>query len=126
MDLMSRSEGKVYHGLIQKTGDGQGTVTMNIAGVDYTGSYSRTSSEQYTSFVGSYARNNKGGAASAFGSGTTFGSNISLMAILSSPQGDGMRCAMQGDRSSGTGGGICVDTKNNTFDAIYHWSGGIF
>ena len=126
MDIMSRSDGKIYHGMIHKTGEGQGTATMNIAGVEYTGRFARTSSEQYTSFVGTYARNNQGGAAGAVGSGTTFGSNMTFLGILSSPQGDGMRCALQGDRMSGTGGGICVDSKNNVFDVIYHWSGGLF
>lgn len=126
MQIMSRSEGTVHQGLIQRTGEGQGTMTMTIAGVEYSGRYSRTSSEQYTSFVGGYAKTRSGGLASTFGTATTFGSNISLMAILSSPSGEGMRCAMQGDRMSGTGGGICVDNKTNTYDVIYHWSGGVF
>lgn len=124
MQIMSRSDGKVYQGVIQRTGDGQGTLTMKIAGVEYSGRYSRTTGEQYTSFVSGFARTSTGGFASTLGVGTTVGGNQSLMAILSSPNGDGMRCAMQGDRMSGTGGGICVDSKNNTFDVIYNYSGG--
>ncbi len=125
IDIMSRADGRVYHGMAQKTAPGTGTVSMNVAGVQYTGRYSRTSSEQYMSFVNAYAQNNLGGYANAYGTATTFGSNISIMALLASSDGGGMRCAVQGDQFSGTGGGICIDSRNNVYDAIYRWSGGL-
>jgi len=117
---------KDRHFYIVETKGGQGTVKIAIAGVDYSGTYARTSSEQYTSFVNSYAHDNRGNSATASGIGSFFGSNITLMAILTSSSGKGLRCALQGDRSSGTGGGICVDAKNNVYDITYNISGGLF
>lgn len=126
MQIMSRSDGKVYHGVAQRTGNGRGTATMDIAGIVYTGTFARTSSQEYLSFVGSYAKDNSGNRANAFGSGYSTGANSTYMAILSSPSGDGMRCAINSDKMSGTGGGTCVDARNNIYDVIYQQSGGMF
>jgi hypothetical protein len=93
---------------------------VTIEGLDYSGRLVRTSSEQYTSFVNSFAFNNKGKSANAFGTGTTIGSNVAVMGVLSSGKGESIRCAMQGDRMSATGGGVCVDNKNNMYDVIYY------
>ena len=93
---------------------------INIEGINYSGRMLRTSSEEYMPFTIAFARNNKGGAASAFGTGSTARSNVLLMAILYSGNGESMRCALQGDRMSVTAGGICVDNKNNAYDVIYY------
>jgi hypothetical protein len=122
MQVMSRSDGKLYEGKMVKTAEGQGTMTFRIGNVVYTGRFARTSSEQFISFTNAYATNNKGNSAQGFGIGSSFGSAITLSAILSSSSGDGMRCAFQGDRSSGTGSGICVDWKENVYDVIYSLS----
>jgi uncharacterized protein YceK len=126
LQLMSRSDGKVYMGSAQKKADGQGTVQFVINDQTYSGNFSRTSSDQYLSFVSAYARDNKGNRASGSGVGYGMGSGATFMAILSNQYGDGMRCGLQGDRMSGTGGGMCVDSRNNVYDVIYNWSGGVF
>lgn len=120
VDVMSRADGKIYHGTAQKVADGQATMQLDIAGVEYSGMMVRTSSEEYMSFVNSFANTNRGVSASAFGAASVIGANATFTAILSAPNGNGLRCALQGDRMSGTGSGYCVDVKNNGYDISYH------
>lgn len=124
--FMSRADGKIYVGSMKKTGDGQATIQVDIQGQIYKGNLSRITSEQYMSYVGTFATDGLGNRASASSMGYGMGANASFMALLSNQNGDGMRCALQGDRMSGTGGGYCMDAKNNIYDVMYNLSGGVF
>lgn len=119
MNVMSRSDGKVYQGKMVKTAEGQGTMTIYIGEIVYTGKWARASSDEYYSFANVYAKDNSGNKAKSFAAASGYGSGVTGMAILSSQSGDGLRCASQGDRFSGTGAGICVDAKQNIYDFNY-------
>jgi len=119
MNVMSRSDGKVYEGHMVKTAEGQGTMTIYIGDVIYSGKWARTSSDEYFSFTNGYAKDNRGNRNKSFNVTSGYGSAVAGMAILSSPAGDGLRCGLQGDRISGTGAGICVDAKENVYDFNY-------
>jgi hypothetical protein len=53
-------------------------------------------------------------------------SAVQISRTLDRLRAEAMRCALNGDRMSATGGGICVDAKNNVYDIIYQKSGGLF
>lgn len=128
MQLMSRTDGKVYHGSAKKTADGQGTITIAIGDTVYKGHFSRTGAEQKTPLADAFAKPNTLDVSHPFSNSPrqVFTGSATFMSILASDSGDGMRCTGHGDMISGTGTGVCVDGKNNTYDMIYHKTSGLF
>lgn len=115
LTAMSRDTGKAYTGSAEQTGSGRGIVTINIDGKIYTGPYARTSSQEATSFASTFTRT----GAFALGTGSTSGANTTSMALLSAPDGSGMRCAFQAVITTGTGGGLCVENTGVQYDVVF-------
>jgi hypothetical protein len=112
VQMMPRDAGMVYRGVANGNGMGGGTMSVDIDGRLYSGPMFRTASSDAFGFFQAYS-----GTKSAFGTSQTFGGNVAVKAILSSPDNHGLRCDMTGD-GRGHGGGICVDDQGRVFDVL--------
>lgn len=116
VNLMPRDSGKVYQGqftgLVGSTGD----MSVTIDGAVYSGKIVETSSTSQFGFTQAYGLNNRGTKANAYASSFTSG-DYYLKAILSSPEGRGLRCDVIG--RSGGGSGVCVDDQSKVYDLVY-------
>lgn len=118
---MSRSNGKIYKGFAKQTGNGSGTISVTIDNDLYQGNYSRTSSQNAIGFNSLFASNGPN-TVNGYGNSFASGANITLMALLQDSQGRGLRCFLNGDQFSRTGGGNCIDFANNVYDVTYQIS----
>jgi hypothetical protein len=115
MTLMPRDSGQTYSGTFKGNGMGVGSITVTIDGVTYTGPAVRVASNDTFGFANMAASNNRGLVTT--GTGTFFAEGDKYVkAILSAPNGHGLRCDLVG-RSHG-GGGICVGDDQRVYDAV--------
>lgn len=113
--LMARDSGHVYHGELDGNGMGAGTMTVDLGGTVYQGPAVRVASNDTFGFASTYGFNNHAGSATSFGSFFAEGDKT-VKALMSSPDGRGLRCDIVG-RSHG-GGGICVDDGGKVYDVV--------
>lgn len=116
VDLMPRDSGKIYQGQFTAGLGKSGDISVNIEGTVYSGKIVETSSTSSFGFTQAYGSNNRGAKANAFASSFTAGDSY-LKAILSSPEGRGLRCDIMG--TSGGGSGICLDDQSKVYDMVY-------
>ena len=112
--LMPRDSGKTYSGTMEGSG-GSGTATITIGSTTYTGPAVRVASNDTFGFASVYGSNSRGTSASAYGTSYSAGDKY-VKAILSSPDGRGLRCDFVG--RGRTGGGICVDDNKTVYDVV--------
>ena len=115
LTLMPRDSGKLYEGVAEDSGGGEGTMSVTIEGRAYTGTWVEVVPDRATGYV-------TGG----FGSrrhGFGLGGVISLdnpgggeaKALLRSADGAGLRCDLRGGGGR-AGGGVCRDDKGLEYD----------
>lgn len=112
MTIMPRGSGQITKGTVFANGFGSGTMTMDVNGRIYTGSFVKTSSSDSFGFFQQYGK----GQVST-GTIQTFGSHNFGKAILSSSDNHGLRCEIEGD-GLGHGSAICLDDEGKIYDAI--------
>lgn len=112
--LMSRDSGRTYSG-VMKGKMGTGTMTVNIDDVVYTGPAVRVGSNDTFGFASAYGSNSRGVSTTAFANSYSVGDRF-VKALLSSPDGHGLRCDLRG--SGRSGGGICVDDGGKIYDVL--------
>ena len=112
MQVMSRDNGTMYKGSVQGNGFGSGTISLSLDNKMCTGAFARGASNDSFGFFQTYGAKGSG----SVGSVQNFGGSSTVKALLSCTDGTGLRCDFVG--GSGTGTGICVDSKNQVFDAI--------
>lgn len=112
MQLMSRENGTMYKGSVQGNGFGSGTISLALDNKLCTGAFARGATNDSFGFFQAYGSN--GG--SSVGSMQNFGGSSTVKALLSCTDGTGLRCDFVG--RSGTGTGICLDSKDKIYDAI--------
>ena len=115
MTLMPRDSGKTYSGTLKGHGGGSGTATVTIEGTTYTGTAVVVSSIESFGFSTSYGLTSGGTSTRTYGRSYSSGDEF-VKAILSSPDGRGLRCDFVAHES--TGGGICVDDQKTVFDVV--------
>ena len=108
---MSRDNGRLYKGSIQGSGWNTGTITLPLENKVCTGPYAKGSSNDSFGFFQTY-----GAKGTSIGAVQNHSGNSTVKALLSCTDGTGLRCDFIG--GSGTGTGICVDSKEKVFDAI--------
>lgn len=113
IQMMSRDGGAIYTGSAEGNGFGKGIMTVTIKGTTYTGTIVKTASSDTFGFMQQYG----GGTKPVFGSYQSYGGSSYFKALLSSPDGHGLRCDITGN-GSGHGGGICVDDNKKIYDVI--------
>lgn len=112
--LMPRDSGKTYTGSMEGSG-GRGTMTLAMGEVSCTGPVAKVGSNEAVTVGAAFVGNNRGGTATGLATSVTDG-DIHLKAMLTCSDGSGLRCDLTGRGASG--GGVCMDDKGRTFDAL--------
>lgn len=92
VQLMPRDSGKMYFGTAMDSGSGSGTISITIDDRNYSGTWTSVSSGDTFGFAQIY-----GGGKSSFGSFQNYGGTRNQKAMLSTPDGRGLRCETTGD-----------------------------
>jgi hypothetical protein len=115
--LMPRDSGKIYYGTAEDVGAGEGPIAITIENRAYRGTWVQSVPDHAHSYVGGgavYPYGRRGG----WGYGGTWIVDNPLggetKALLTSPDGAGLRCDFRG--SQGFGGGLCRDDAGKEYD----------
>ena len=112
--VMPRDSGKTYPGTMSGPINGSGTISVTIEGKVYNGTWVESAPAFTTGWVGSAGYGHRGWG---WGGGTvhmdTPGGGAAK-ALLTAPDGSGLRCDLRGTRWSG--GGECRDDKGRDYD----------
>lgn len=115
VSMMPRDSGKIYTGVFNNNGSGSGSMTVDVDGVTYSGPVVKVGSNDTFGFAQTFGYNSKGVVSSSTGTGASYG-DVFIKALLTSPDGKGMRCDLRGRGTSG--GGICVDDQQRVYDVV--------
>jgi hypothetical protein len=116
LTLMPRDSGKIYYGVVDDTGGGEGRMSVEIDGKTYSGTWVQVSAERSSGFVsGGWGWGGRRG-------GLGLGTMITLdnpqggeaKALLQAPDGSGLRCDFRSGQ--GRGGGLCRDDRGREYD----------
>jgi hypothetical protein len=118
LTLMPRDSGRTYSGTLESVSGGEGRIAIDIEGKRYAGTWVESAPAYTTGYVsGGYGH----GGYRGWG-GWGLGGTISMdtpgggmaKALLTSPDGSGLRCDFRGTRSGG--GGMCRDDAGKEYD----------
>jgi hypothetical protein len=116
LSIMPRDSGKLYTGIAEDNGSGEGPISVTIENKTYNGTWVQATPDRTTGYVtGGFGW---GGRRGAWG----MGSMITLdnpqggeaKALLSSADGAGLRCDFRSGQ--GRGGGVCRDDGGKEYD----------
>ncbi|HXS51364.1 MAG TPA: hypothetical protein VN782_02440 [Usitatibacter sp.] len=112
--LMPHDRGVIYHGVAEDLGGGEGPISVTIDDKTYTGTWVQSTPAHSTAFVGGGW--GWWGWRGAMGGIVTMDNpeGVESKALLSAPDGSGLRCDLRTDR--GTGAGMCRDDRGRIFD----------
>jgi hypothetical protein len=114
LSVMPRDSGKLYEGIATDTGYGEGPISITIEGTTYNGTWVQSVPDRTYGY---------GGGAWGWGRGWYGGGGYFSMdnpngglskALLSAPNGGGLRCDLQS--GAGRGGGVCSDDHGKMYD----------
>jgi len=115
LSLMPRDSGKLYQGVAEGVSGGEGRVSITIEDKTYSGTWVATISDRSYGYVwgGGYAgRGYYGGLGGSITMDNPQGGESK--ALLSAPDGSGLRCDFRG--TWGQGGGVCRDDRGREYD----------
>jgi len=113
VQMMPRDAGTVYTGSIQQQTGSTGTVAVQIDDKACNGNFVKVASNDGFGFYQMY-----GSRGVTTGTVSMSGGAYFYKALLSCTDGSGLRCDVTGT-GMGTGGGICVDSKNRVYDMMF-------
>ena len=118
LTLMPRDSGRTYSGVMGNVSSGQGPISVTIENRTYSGTWVESAPAYTTGWVGGgLGYGHRGWGGWGWGGGTihmdTPGGGASK-ALLTAPDGSGLRCDLRGTRSGG--GGECRDDKGKEYD----------
>ena len=117
LTLMPRDSGKIYAGVMEGLARGEGPISVSIEGKTYNGTWVESAPASTTGWVSGGAGYGYRGWGWGMGGGTihmdTPGGGAAK-ALLTAPDGSGLRCDLRGTRSGG--GGECRDDKGKEYD----------
>ena len=119
LSVMPRDSGRIYSGVAEDAGAGEGRISITIENKTYNGTWVQTVSERTTGYV-------TGGF--GFGRWHRFGGLGTMItienptggeakALLTSADGAGMRCDFRSGQ--GHGGGTCRDDRGREYDVQF-------
>jgi hypothetical protein len=116
LSVMPRDSGKMYEGVATDTGYGEGPISITIEGRTYTGTWVQSVPDRTYGYVsGGYGWGGWRGWGGGAGYISMDNPNGGLSkALLSSPDGGGLRCDLQS--GWGRGGGVCSDDHGKMYD----------
>ena len=116
LSLMPRDSGKIYSGVAEDAGSGEGKITITIESKTYNGTWVQSGPDRSSGYV-------SGGLGfGRWGRGGGLGTVIVLdnpqtgeaKALLTAADGSGLRCDLRSGQ--GHGGGVCRDDKGREYD----------
>jgi hypothetical protein len=118
LTLMPRDSGRTYTGVMGNVSAGQGPISVTIENKTYNGTWVESAPAYTTGWVGGgMGYGHRGWGGWGWGGGTihmdTPGGGAAK-ALLTAPDGSGLRCDLRGTRSGG--GGECRDDKGKEYD----------
>jgi hypothetical protein len=116
LQLMPRDSGKVYGGVADDNGFGEGRISITIESTTYNGTWVQSVPEQTTGFVSGGFGFGRWGRFGGFGSTITIENPTGgqAKALLSAADGSGLRCDFRS--GAGYGGGVCRDDRGREYD----------
>jgi hypothetical protein len=114
LQLMPRDSGKMYHGVAEDSGSGEGRISITIDDKAYNGTWVATTPDRTNAYVsGGFGWGRRGGS---IGTIVTMDNpqGSEAKALLSSSDGAGLRCDFTAGQ--GRGGGVCRDDKGREYD----------
>ncbi|HEX4944308.1 MAG TPA: hypothetical protein VFV55_08120 [Usitatibacteraceae bacterium] len=115
LTLMPRDSGKVYVGVAEDSGGGEGTMSVTIEGRTYAGTWVEVIPSRSMGYVsGGYGGRHRGfGLGGVISMDNPYGG--AAKALLRAADGAGLRCDLRGG-SGQPGGGVCRDDKGLEYD----------
>ena len=115
LTVMPRDSGKIYTGIAEDAGNGEGRISITLEDKTYTGTWVETQPSQATGYV-------TGGLGWGWRGRGGLGTFITIdnpqggesKALLTAPDGSGLRCDFKSGQ--GRGGGVCHDDKGRAYD----------
>lgn len=115
LTLMPRDSGKLYYGTADEISASEGRIAIEIEGKTYAGTWVQTAPDRATGYV-----SGGWGWRRGFGGGAI----VSLdnprggeaKALLTAPDGAGLRCELRGAQGRSGGGGVCRDDRGRDYD----------
>ena len=118
LSVMPRDSGRIYEGVAEDNGRGEGRMTITLEGKTYTGTWIETQPSQATGYVsGGFGWGWRGRGFGSLGTFITMDNpqGGESKALLNAPDGSGLRCDFKSGQGRG-GGGVCRDDKGREFD----------
>ena len=116
--LMPRDSGKVYAGVVEDNGGGEGRMSVTIEDKTYAGTWVQSTPERTTGWVTGNFGFGRWGRGGGFGLGTFITMDnpqgSESKALLTAADGSGLRCDFRGGQ--GHGGGLCRDDRGREYD----------
>jgi hypothetical protein len=114
LSVMPRDSGKMYTGIAEDNGSGEGRMSVTIENKTYNGTWVQATPDRTTGFItGGFGWGRRGG-----GLGTIITldnpQGSEAKALLSSADGAGLRCDFKAGQ--GRGGGVCRDDRGKEYD----------
>ena len=111
LTVMPRDSGKLYSGIAEDTGNGEGRISITIEDKNYSGTWVETQPTTTTGFVTGFGFR-RGGLGSFITMDNPQGGESK--ALLTAADGSGLRCDFKSGQ--GRGGGVCHDDKGRAYD----------
>jgi hypothetical protein len=117
LSLMPRDSGKIYSGIAEDSGYGEGRISVTIDGKTYNGTWVQTTPDRATGYVSGgfgwgWGRRGFGGLGTTITMDNPQGGEAK--ALLTSADGAGLRCDLR--TGQGRGGGVCRDDRGREYD----------
>ena len=115
LSLMPQDRGVIYHGVAEDRGGGEGPVSVTIEGKTYAGTWVQATPSHSTTWVSGgwgWWGWHHGGMGALVSMDNPQGAESK--ALLTAPDGSGLRCDFRIDR--GMGSGMCRDDRGRTYD----------
>ena len=114
LSLMPHDRGVIYHGVAEDQGGGEGPISITLADKTYSGTWVQSTPSNSSAWVsGGWGWWGWHGAAGGIVSMDNPHGTESK-ALLTAPDGSGLRCDFTTDR--GMGAGMCRDDQGRTYD----------
>jgi hypothetical protein len=112
--VMPRDSGRIYTGVAEDNGTGEGRISIEIEGKTYTGTWVQATPDRTNAWItGGFGWGRRGG-----GLGTIITMDnpqgSEAKALLSAADGAGLRCDFKAGQ--GRGGGTCRDDRGREYD----------
>jgi hypothetical protein len=119
LNVMPRDSGKMYSGIAQDSGYGEGTISVTIENKTYSGTWVQATPSSTTGYVsGGFGWGARRGYYGGYGLGGMITmdnpAGSEAKALLSSSDGAGLRCDFRSGQ--GFGGGVCRDDSGKEYD----------